>query len=235
MTRVRRVFVSMMALALGAALATAAVAQAPQGAQRGFGGGLSRGSLLGLLRIDNVQEELKLSDEVVAKVTELRETLAAEMREQFAALRDITNRQERQTKRTELSTEFDRKAREQLREVLSQEQMMRLYQVRMQVRPVVDSLANRWVAGRLQLTDEQQQKVAQIVKDAAAKQAELRGDTRDTTDEQRREVFQKRRTIRSDADEKALGLLSAEQKESFEEMKGEKIELPTRRGRRQTS
>ena len=112
---------------------------------------------------------------------------------------------------------------------------MRLYQVRMQVRPVVDSLANRWVAGRLQLTEEQQQNVAQIAKDVEAKQSELRGGIRDATDEHRTEVFQKLRTIRSDVDEKALGLLSAEQKESFEEMKGEKIELPTRRGRRRTS
>ena len=51
------------------------------------------------------------------------------------------------------------------------------------------------------------------------------------TQEQRSAAFQKLRTIRTDADEKALGLLTAEQKKAFEEMKGKKIELQTpRRG-----
>ena len=36
--------------------------------------------------------------------------------------------------------------------------------------------------------------------------------------------------IRAEADENALALLTAEQKETFESMKGEKIELPSRRG-----
>jgi len=68
-----------------------------------------------------------------------------------------------------------------------------------------------------------------------AKQSELRGGMRDATEEQRTEIFQKLRKIRSDVNEKALGVLTAEQKEAFEKMKGERIELPTRRGRRQTS
>jgi Spy/CpxP family protein refolding chaperone len=236
MTRVQRVFVPVMALVLGAALvATAAAAQAPQGPRRGFGMGSSRGSLLGLLRIEQVQKDLKLSDEVAAKVTELRQKLGAEMREKFAALREIEDREQRRAKMTELSDEFERKAREQLRGVLSREQMMRAYQIRMQVRPAIDSLANRFVARRLELTEEQQQKLAQIGKEVEAKQSELRGTMRDATQEQRTEIFQKLRKIRSDANEKALGVLTAEQKEAFEKMKGEKIELPTRRGPRQTT
>ncbi len=153
MSRVHGVAVALLALALGAALAASATAQAPEGQRRGLG--MGHDSLLGLLRIEQVQTELKLSDEVAARVTELRETLGAEMREQFAALRDIDDQQQRRAKMTELSAEFDGKAREQLREVLSQEQMRRLYQIRMQVRPAVDSLANRRVVGRLQLTEEQ--------------------------------------------------------------------------------
>ena len=81
MTQVRRVFVPMMVLALGAALATVAMAQAPQGSRRGFGGGSSRGSLLSLLRLEQVQKELKLSEENIAKVTELREKFELQRRE----------------------------------------------------------------------------------------------------------------------------------------------------------
>jgi len=235
MTRVRSMLVSLMALALGAVLVTAAMAQAPEGSRRGPRMGGSRGSLLSLLRIEQVQKELKLSDEAAAKVGELREKLGAEMREKFGALREMEDQAQRRAKMTELSNEIDRKAREQLREVLSREQMMRLYQIRMQVRSAVDSLTNRFVAGRLELTDEQKAKLADIDKAMEAKQSELRGSMRDATDEQRRGAFQKLREIRTAADEKALGVLTAEQKEAFEKMKGEKVELPTRSGRRPTS
>ena len=153
------------------------------------------------------------------------------MREKYAALREMDDREQRRAKMTELSDKYNRKARQQLREVLSREQMMRLYQIRMQVRPVMDSLANRFVAGRLQLTDEQKTKLAGIAKDAQAKRSELFSSMRDASEEQRREAFAKYRKIRTAANEKALGLLSAEQNEAFEKMKGEKIELPSRRGR----
>ena len=54
---------------------------------------------------------------------------------------------------------------------------------------------------------------------------------RNASDAQRSEAFQKLRQLRGAADEKALAVLSAEQKEAFEKMKGEKIELEMERGR----
>lgn len=107
--------------------------------------------------------------------------------------------------------------------------MMRLYQIRMQVRAVVDSLANRYVSGRLELTDDQKNKLDEINKGVGANQSEVYATLRAASDEQRSEAFQKLRKIRSDADAEALALLTAEQKAAFEEMKGEKIELQRRR------
>jgi Spy/CpxP family protein refolding chaperone len=225
MNRVRRSLVLMMVLVVGAAFACAVQAQEREGSRRGPGRGFSRGSLVGLLQLEQVQKEMKLSEEQTAKVKEVVEKLGAEMREQYTALREIEDRQERREKTTALSDEFDGKVREQLRDVVPREQMMRLYQIRMQVRPVVESLANGYVAGRLELTDQQKEKLAEIEKDSQAKQSELYGKMRDATDDQRSEVFQKLREIRDEADEKALGVLTDEQKKSFEEMKGEKIEL----------
>ncbi len=236
MNRVRRSLVLMMVLVLGAAFTCAAQAQQREGSRRGSGRGFSsRGSLLGLLRLEQVQKEMKLSEEQTTKVQEVVEKLGTEMREQYTALREIEDRQQRREKATALSDEFDGKIREQLRDVVEREQMMRLYQIRMQIRPVVDSLSNRYVARRLELTDQQKQKLAEIGKDSQAKQSELYGTMRDASDEQRSEVYRKLRQVRSDADEKALALLTAEQKDSFEEMKGEKIELEMRRGRRSTT
>ena len=54
---------------------------------------------------------------------------------------------------------------------------------------------------------------------------------RDASDEQRSEAYQQLRKIRTDADAEALALLTADQQAAFEEMKGEKIELQSQRGR----
>ena len=61
--------------------------------------------------------------------------------------------------------------------------------------------------------------------------SEMYGKMREASQEQRSEMYQKFRSIRSEGDEKALGVLTDEQKQAFEEMKGEKIELEMRRGR----
>ncbi len=235
MTRARSLTMLAMALMLGAVFVAATQAQERERSRRGFGGRSSRSSLLGLLGREQVQKAMKLSEEQTAKVKEVVEKLGTEMREQYAALREIEDRQEQREKATALSDEFDGKIREQLRDVVEREQLMRLYQIRMQYRPAIDSLANRYVAGRLELTDQQKEKLAQIAKDSQAKQSELYGTMGDASGEQRSEVYRKIRQIRNDADEKALGVLTAEQKESFEEMKGEKIELQMRRGRPSTT
>lgn len=231
MYRVSRLSVLAITMMLVAAFAATAMAQAPEGSRRGSGRGMSRSSLLGLLRIEQVQKEMKLSEEQTAKVREVGEALGTEMREQYSALRDIEDREQQRAKMTELRDEFDAKAREKLRDVLEREQMMRLYQIRMQVRSVTDSLENRYVAGRLKLTDDQKAKLADVAKEARAKMSELYGKMRDASQEQRSELYQKFRSIRSEGDEKALGVLTDEQKQAFEEMKGEKIELEMRRGR----
>ena len=228
MSKVRTVLM----LALAAVFILAAETQAAESSRRGSGRGSSRSSLLGLLRLEQVQKEMKLTEEQTTKVQTIVEKLRTEMGEQYTALREIEDRQEQREKMTALRDQFDDKVREQLRDVVEREQMIRLYQIRMQVRSVVDSLANRHVAGRLKLTDEQKKKLAEITKELQTKRSEVYSATRDASREQRSEAYQKFGKIRAEGDEKALALLTAEQKEAFEEMKGKKIELQSRRGRR---
>jgi len=229
MSRTSRLSVLMITAMLAVACAASAMAQPPEGSQRGPGRGLSRSSLIGLLGIEQVQKELKLSDEQTAKVREVAEALGTKMREQYAALREIEDREQQRAKMDELRDEFDAKAREELRDVLEREQMMRLYQIRMQVRPVMESLDNQYVARRLNLTDEQKTKLAEVGKGVQAKMSELYGKMREANEQQRSEIFQQFRTIRTEGDEKALGVLTDEQKKAFEEMKGAKFELEMRR------
>lgn len=231
MTRARSLIVLAIALVLAVAFVAETQAQERQRSGRGFGRGSSRSSLLGLLSLEQVQKEMKLSEEQMTKVQGIVEMLGAELREQYTAAREIEDRDQQRAKMAELRDQSDEKVREQLGDVVQREQLMRLYQIRMQVRPVVDSLANTYVARRLELTDDQKNKLAEINKSVEAKQSEVYATMRDANDGQRSEAFQKLRKIRSDADAEALELLTAEQKAAFEEMKGEKFELPARRGR----
>ena len=234
MKRVRNLLVPLMAVMLVSASVAVAQGQDAGQVRRRRSMRLSRGSLLGLLSLEQVQKELKLEKDKLDKIKEIGEKLTAEMRKEYAPLREIEDREQRRTKSTALAEKFDGKAREQLREVLAREQMMRLYQIRMQVRSVTESLANRFVAGRLKITDDQKKKLAKITKDAQAKRTELFSGLRDATQEKRTEAYQKYRKLREQADKDALAVLTDEQKKAFEQMKGKiiKLEMPQRGQRR---
>jgi len=184
--------------------------------------------LLGLLRLEQVQKELKLSDEQKAKVKEIGDRLRAEMRGQYSGLREMDDEQ-RRAKIAELRDQRDAKAREQLREVLPREQLIRLYQIRLHVAGPVYGLNNEYVANRLKLTPEQKEKAAAIDKDTQKKTYELfRGLYRLSQEERSekfREIHDKYGKIRSDANKQALGLLTAAQKEALENLEGEKFQL----------
>ena len=82
-----------------------------------------------------------------------------------------------------------------------------------------------------ELTDEQKKKVAEIDTNAQQKRRELFAGLRDATQEARGKAMGKLRELRQKADQEALAVLTAEQKELFKKMQGEKFELQMRRGR----
>ncbi|MHC4176957.1 MAG: hypothetical protein ACYSWU_05595, partial [Planctomycetota bacterium] len=220
MSRVRSALVLAMVFVLAGALFATAAEQGQRrgarGPQRGFGPFGRSSSLIGLLRFAQVQKELKLSDEQKSKVEEIGKKLQAERREQDAALRKIPNPQKRRAKLVQLRKEQDAKAREQLREAISREQLIRLYQIRVQINGTVYALSNEYVASRLKLTDEQKNKVAEIDKNAQQKQRKVFAGLRDASQEERGKAMAEIRKIRQSADKEALALLTAEQKEGLE-------------------
>jgi hypothetical protein len=151
------------------------------------------------------------------------------MREKSSGLRDIQDQKERRAKMIEMFNQSDEKARAELRDVLPRETWRRLSQIRLQVRGAAWALTNARTAERLKLTDEQKKKAAEIDKATQDKTFEVFGAMRNLSEEERREKMaetgKKLQAIRTDADKQALELLTAEQKESFEKMKGEKFEL----------
>ena len=78
MTRLRRLTVLATVLVLVAAFTCVAQAQAAEGSRRGPRRGFGRGSLLAMLRLEQVQKEMKLNEEQTAKVNELVEKMKGE-------------------------------------------------------------------------------------------------------------------------------------------------------------
>jgi len=222
MSKIQRAFVSLMVVG---AVVVAAQGQAAQ-RQRG-GGGRSRSSLLGLVSMEVVQKDLALTADQIAKVKKVTDTLNAEMRKEYTALREIEDRAKRTEKYTELRDKYDTKAREQLRPILG-DKLRRLYQIRLQVRSIIESLDSKFIAGRLKITDDQKKKLVAIDKDMQAKRTAVFNSMRDATQEARSAAYAKYRTMREETEKKALAVLTAAQKKALEELKGKKIEFPTR-------
>lgn len=227
MSRVRSSLVLATVCVLVTALLGVTRAQAAEG--RGGSGFFGRGgSLVGLLNMEQVQKELKLNEEQVGKVREVGKKLFAEMREQYAGLGKIEDREKRMAKYTELRDQMDRKAFGQLRDVISSEKRRRLFQIRTQVRGVVATLGRERTANRLKLTDEQKKKVAEIDKATRQKQSEAFQGYRDLSQEERGKRFGQLRKIRQEADKQAVALLNADQKEALKKMQGKKFEFQPR-------
>ena len=227
MTLVRRTLALAIMVSLCVALTGSVSAQ--EGRRRGgrmFG---SSADLMGLLRIEQVQEEIELTDEQAAKVKQLAEKLMGAMREQYAGIREIEDDQQRQAKRAELTEAWETKVQARLRELLPREQLIRLYQIRLQVAGVVYGLNHPFVAGRLELTDEQKQKAAALDEETQQGRRDVFSGMRDVSQEERTkkwgEAREKLTKLRAADDENAIALLTAEQAEAYRALLGEKFEL----------
>jgi Spy/CpxP family protein refolding chaperone len=201
----------LMHIAWAAAVVAIAVCPAwAQEQQRQRGGGRGFGAFgagtLYLLGQKSVQEELKLSDEQVKKVTELQE----KQREAFQGLRDLSP-EERQTKMQEIA----KAQNEALAKVLDAKQLKRAKQIALQQQVrfgLAFVLTNDELAKTLQITDEQKQKIQEIRRSAFEEMRDLGRDE---------EGRKKREEIRNATNEKVNGVLTAEQKAKLKELQGE--------------
>jgi Spy/CpxP family protein refolding chaperone len=199
----RRCLLCAAALAVVAMTATPAWAQRQR--QRGGFGFFRGGSELMLLRQKSVQDELKVTEDQVKKVTELAE----KQRGAFGELRNLS-REERQKKIEERSKE-NAKA---LAEILKPEQVKRLKQISLQQQGA-RAINNPEVATALNLTAEQKEKVKSIGEEAAKEMRELfQGGNRE---EARKEMAD----LRKSTEEKVQGVLTTEQKAKLKELQGE--------------
>jgi Spy/CpxP family protein refolding chaperone len=222
MTRtLRLVVVGLLVLA-----AVPALAQERQGRRGGFGGGFGRGGGMGpaqLVAIEQVQKELELVDDQkqeIAKITDEARQGLGDLG--FGSLRDLPEDQ-RAEKMRELRTKMEarnKETEEKINKVLLAHQQKRLKEIALQVRGIA-ALSDEAVAKELALSADQKGQIEKITEDADQARRNLFQDAGGD----REGLREKGQAIRTEAEQKALAVLTADQKTKFEDMKGKKFEL----------
>ncbi len=210
-----------------------AEAQPGRGGPGGRGGGMFGGGGMSptmLLRFEQVQKEIDLSEEQKGKLTKIGESLRDSMRERFSGLRDLSA-EDREKKFREIREEMEKqtkKIEEKINDELLPHQIDRLKEIRIQVLGS-RALADEEVAKALKITEKQKE---DIQKASNASREEIRAlfsGMGELSAEERREKFagirEKMEKMRKDAGEAGLKVLTDEQRKQFDKMKGKEFKL----------
>lgn len=210
----------MVATALALLVASVAVASA-QGRR---GGGFMQGGLQ-LLNMKEVQEELKMSAEQVAKVGDKQQEVRQAMQELFQSAgnpQDMSD--EDRAKLMAKRQEIQNKA---VSDILDTKQMRRFHQLELQ-QMGPGAFLRPDVAAALKLNDDQKKQIQEIQQKAGEDtRALFQGvDRQNQSQEDRQQMFAKMQAIRKASGEKMLALLNDDQRKAWKEMQGEKFTFP---------
>ena len=229
-------------LAIGLVLVATLVveAQPPQGrGQRkggprrgGFSGRMMGGgprfSLDQLLRNDKVREELDLLDDQVDQLKKLGESMRSG-RPDFSKFREMSQ-EEREKFMADMRKKMEKRAREaeaKIKDILLPEQWDRLQEIRIQASGT-GALLMKEVQQKIKLSEEQVAKIRKTMEDS---QREMMTKMREMFQGGNREgLREKIGEMRKEIEKKVLGDLTSDQREAFEKLKGEKIEIDLSRG-----
>lgn len=208
-----------LTMVAGLALVLASSAQAQRQRPGGFGGGLG---VAGLIQNEGVQKELNITDDQKTKLREALGKVREDHKDDLAKLRDRdTAREERQKLMKTLNDDMNKA----LSSTLDEKQMKRLHQIGLQTQGA-RAFLNPEVQSKLKLTDEQKGKIKDINEEAG---------------KQMREIFQggfneeaqkKMAELRKGTLEKTTGVLTADQKKTWQDMTGKPFEVKFERPRR---
>jgi Spy/CpxP family protein refolding chaperone len=195
------------------------------------------GNPLRLLYSEAVQKELQITEEQLAKLKELAESAQARMRERMAAMRqkaaelqDLSpeERKARQKEMRDAMTKYTDEIRAKVEQVLDAAQVRRLDQIHLQMAGPA-ALVQEKIAQELQITDEQKQKLKDLRKGLQEKMHQLRQSLRELAPGDREarqaELRDKTKALREAVFKEAMSILTPEQRQKFEELKGKKFEL----------
>ncbi len=217
----------------GFALAVAALMTSSASAQlggRGFQIPAAAQNIM-LLNSEAVQKELALKTEQTKQISDLASQMQSDAMEIFSGLQDLTP--EERTKELpnlmKMMTEKGKDLQKKVDNILDAKQQARIRELSLQRRGV-QALDDDEVVTSLKLSDEQKKTLGDLRDEVGkASQAMIQGVLGGGGGDQG-EIRQKLRAMQKEFGEKALAVLTTEQREQFEKMKGTKFEFPAQRG-----
>jgi Spy/CpxP family protein refolding chaperone len=181
---------------------------------------------MGLVFLEQVQQELDLIDEQVADLQKLREEARSGERPQFGGDFRNLSEEERNQRMEQMRAQGERQradARRKMEEILLPQQFERLQQISLQVRGAA-ALNDEEIASQLRLSADQKQQLDTIREEGRARAGELFGGGGGGQVD-RDAMRQRFEEYRREQSEKLLGVLTSSQRAEFEKMQGDKFEL----------
>lgn len=185
-------------------------------------GSAASGSVEALLRHPDVQSELKLSTQQMEKVIEIARRIREKHQADFDKLRDPAVEQRRQPE-ANLTRTVAQETVEALRDVLDPGQVKRVEQIHLQQQGL-RAFEDPKIGKALRLTDEQKNKLTIIAHEAAQEARKL---FRPGAKSDFQQALKKFAEVRKAAIEKAIALLTDEQKKVWHGLIGEPFQVRT--------
>lgn len=211
----------------------------PRGGGRGGFGFGGVGGVMGLLNNEEVQKELALDDATKSSVKKITDAAAEEARTEagagggFAGLRDLpeaerrAKMQELQAKGAEARAKITAKYQPQVKEALTPAQFERAQQIYWQAN-TIRALSDPDLVKALDVTKEQQDKMAAVGKEYDEKQRELfprRTEGGNAGGGDFAAAREKMTALNKERETKVTDVLTAEQKTKFATLKGNEFDV----------
>lgn len=233
----RRMLVSVGAAALLVASASLAIAQGPGGPGAGgpggrragafgrqggmMGGGMMGGGLM-LLRMPEVQTELKMTQPQIAKIDSAQQTMFEAMREGMQGGPGQRSPEEMQA----AMAKFEELQAKAVTSILDQTQIKRFRQLELQ-RQGPGAVMRPAVAKELGVTAQQQAKIRELQqKQMEEMRSMFQGGRGQMTPEERQDMAKKMQENRTKNQQAVLGVLTPAQKTKWTEMLGKPFKFP---------
>ncbi len=216
--------VALIAIALLAVTVTLASAQG--GGRRGM---MNQGGL-GLLRMEAVQKELKMTPDQIGKIDAKQQDVRSQMQELMQSsggnFQDMS--QEDREKFTAKMQDIQHKA---VADILTSDQMKRFDQLELQRQGPLMGLLRKDVADKLKITDDQHKQLVDLRQHMMENMRSIFQSAGGQPSEDTRKQMQ---DLQKSSNEKAVALLTDDQKKQWKDMLGDPFEFPAPTfGRRQ--
>ncbi|MGW8258176.1 MAG: Spy/CpxP family protein refolding chaperone [Thermoguttaceae bacterium] len=183
--------------------------------------------VLALLRNEKVRKDLDLTDKQFEKLRELAKDFREDARANFTACEDL-NREDRRAKMQECVQKSQEKLDKQLGDILDGKQLQRLEQIKIQIAGPA-ALRMPKVVKALNISEEQQEKIKDVINEVRKTRREAMRDFRELSQQERyklvTEMHEKAQQLRKETTDKLLEVLTKEQREQFDKLRGEDIGL----------